>query len=64
MTQSKLIALSHIPTSINEQQDEENDHYYNRNRDTLKPPKIAQDEEPRSLHTKSTGEFLKIDDED
>ncbi len=30
----------------------------------MKPPKIAQDEEPRSLHTKSTGEFLKIDDED
>ena len=58
-----MIAIS-IPTSINELQDEEKDNYYNRNRETIKPPKISQGEEPRSLQSKSTGEFHKIDEDD
>ncbi len=53
-----------LPTSINEMQDYEEDDEYNRYRNTMKPPKIDQNDEPRSLQSKPTGDFLvEFDDE-
>lgn len=61
---SSKFTPAHVPTSINEMQDPENDEYYNRNRETIKPPKISMGEEPRSLQSKSTGEFFIDKDDD
>jgi hypothetical protein len=56
-TQSKFSAVN-VPTSINDT-DNENDDFYNRNRGTMKPPKITEvSDEPRTLDSKPSKDFL------